>query len=116
MATLNRFDKYVMRIFGGNDQRAARLLCYSGSSFVGRIDFYPDGAPMPQDFLRHSTRTEQFIFLTMSMSRFESVISTIRVEKPLHLYIDVNRGTVAQTRGLGHLATSAKEPVGEEEG
>ena len=51
MSTTNGFDKYVVRISGGNEGRVGLLLCYSGNSFVGRIDFYPDGATMPQDYL-----------------------------------------------------------------
>lgn len=116
MATTNSFDRYVMRIYGGNESRVGILLCYSGNSFVGRIDFYPDGTTMPQDYLWHPTPTGEYVVLHMPMSRFELVMSTVRVEKPLHLYIDVNRGTGASTRGHGHLATTEKEPVGEEEG
>ena len=116
MATTNGFDKYVVRISGGNEGRAGLLLCYSGNSFIGRIDFYPDGATMPQDYLWHPNPTREYVVLHMRMSRFESVMSTVRVEKPLHLYIDVNRGIGAFTRGHGFLATTEKEPVGEEEG
>ncbi len=116
MATTNGFDKYVGRISGGDDSRVGLLLCYSGNSFVGRIDFYPDGATIPQDYLWHPTSTREYIVLHMPMNRFESVMSTVRVEKPLHLYINVNRGIGASTPGHGHLATTEKEPIGEEEG
>lgn len=116
MATTNRFDKYVVRISGGNEGRVGLLLCYSGNSFVGRIDFYPDGATMTQDYLWHPNPVREYVVLHMPMSRFELVMSTVRVEKPLHLYIDVNRGIGAFTRGHGFLATTEKEPVGEEEG
>jgi len=116
MATTNSFDNYVMRISGGNEDRVGLLMCYSGNSFVGRIDFFPDGVAMPQDYLWHTTPTKECVVLHMPMSRFESIMSTVRVEKPLHLYIDVNRGIGAFTRGHGHLATTDKEPIGEEEG
>jgi hypothetical protein len=52
----------------------------------------------------------------MPMSRFDPILSTVRTEKPLHLYINANRGIGASTQGQGHLATTDKEPVGEEEG
>lgn len=107
MATTNAFDKYVVRISGGNQGRVGLLLCYSGNSFVGRIDFFPDGATMPQDYLWHLNPMREYVVLHMPMSRFESVMSTVRV---------VNRGIGAFTRGHGHLATTEKEPVGEEEG
>jgi hypothetical protein len=116
MATTKFFDKYVLRISGGNEGRIGLLLCYNGNSFVGRIDFYPDGTTFPQDYLWHPTTTNEYVVLHMPMSRFPSVIETVRVEKPLHLYINVNREIGAFTRGNGYLATTEKEPVGEEEG
>ena len=116
MATTNGFDKYVVRISGGNEGRVGLLLCYSDNSFVGRIDFYPDSITIPQDYFWHPNPTREYVVLHMPMSRFKSVMSTVRVEKPLHLYIDVNREIGAYTRGHGHLATTEKEPVGEEEG
>jgi hypothetical protein len=54
--------------------------------------------------------------LSMPMSRFEAVSSTVRVERPLQLYIDANRGIGVSTQGHGYLTTSEKEPVGEQEG
>jgi hypothetical protein len=52
----------------------------------------------------------------MPISRFDSILSTVRTEKPLHLYINVDRGIGASANGQGHLATTGREPVGEEEG
>ena len=116
MATTNGFDKYVVRITGGNEGRIGLVLCYSGNSFVGRIDFYPDGTTMPQDYLWHPSSVGEYVVVHMPMSRVESVMSTVGMEKPLHLYIDVNRGSGVVTPGQGHLATTEKEPIGEEEG
>ena len=116
MATTNSFDKYVVRIYGGKNGRVSLLLCYNGNSFVGRIDFHSVDSTIPKDYLWHPNPTREYVVLHMRMSRFESVMSTVRVEKPLHHYIDVNRGIGAFTNGNGHLATSEKEPIGEEEG
>ncbi len=116
MATKNAFDKYVVRINGGVEGRTALLLCYKNNIFAGRIDFYPDGTTMPQDYLWHPNPVQEYVVLHMPMSRFEPVMSTVRVESPLHLYINVNREIRASTNGSGHLATTDKEPVGEEEG
>ena len=116
MATKKNFNRYEVRIHGGTEGRIGLLMCYKGNSFVGRIDFYPDGAHFPQDYLWHPNPIGEYIVLNMPMSRFESVLSTVRFEKPLQLYIDVNRGTGAFTKGYGYLTTSKKEPVGEEEG
>ncbi len=52
----------------------------------------------------------------MSMSRFETVMSTDRQEKPMVLSINVNSGAGSSTRGQGHPAISDRESVGEEEG
>jgi hypothetical protein len=116
MATMNAFDHYVVRIHGGATGRVALLLCYRSGAFVGRIDFYPDGVDLPEDYLWHPGGTGEYVVLHMPMNRFEAVMSTVRQDKPLHLYISVSRGSGAFTRGQGHLATSEKEPVGEEEG
>jgi hypothetical protein len=86
-----------------------------GSAFVGRIDFYPDGFKMPEDHLWHPQGPGEYIVLQMPMSRFEAVMQTVRFEKPLQLYINVDRGIGAITKGLGYLTTSDKEPTGEEE-
>ena len=116
MSTTNSFDRYVIRIDGSNTGRTGWLFCYNGNSFVGRIEFYPDGDTLPQDYLWHPSPVGQYVVLHMPMSHFELVISTVRVEKPLHLHINVNRGSGPATHGQGYLATTDKEPVGEEEG
>lgn len=115
MSTTKSFDKYILRVLGGNSGRIGLLLCYSGNSFVGRIDFYPDGTSLPQDYLWQPSSLE-YVVLHMPMSRFETVMSIVRNEKPLNLYINVNRGSGSTTKGSGYLATTDKEPVGEEEG
>ena len=116
MATKNGFDKYAVRISGGDMGRVGLLLCYRSNSFVGRIDFHPDGATIPLDYLWYPNPMSEYVVLRMPMSRFEAVMSTVRVEKPLHLYINVDREIGTFTSGYGHLATTEKEPIGEEEG
>ncbi len=116
MATKKGFDQYVVRINGGNDGRVGLVMCYSGNSFVGRIDFYPDGEALPKDYLWHPGSSGECVILHMPMSRFDSVLSTIREESPLNLYINANNGGGASTQGFGYLTTTDKEPVGEEEG
>ena len=116
MATRRDFNNYTVRIYGDAEGRVGILMCYSDSSFAGRIDFYPDDTTLPQDYLWHPSSTGEYVVLHMPMSRFEAVMSTVRLEKPLHLYINVDRGTGVSTQGHGYLTTSDKEPVGEEEG
>lgn len=116
MATMNGFDTYKVRIYGGNSGRTAMLLCHDGGSFVGRIDFYPDSGTLPEDYLWHPNPSAAYVVLHMPMSRFHAVMTTVRQEKPLHLYINVNRSGGSLTPGEGHLATTDEEPVGEQEG
>lgn len=116
MATMKGFDTYRVRMYGGNLSRTAILLCYDSSSFAGRIDFYPDGEALPDDYLWHPNPSAEYVVLHMPMSRFHAVMTTVRQEKPLHLYINVDRSVGATTRGEGHLATTDQEPVGEQEG
>ena len=78
--------------------------------------FIQDGEPLGQDYLWHPNPIQEYVVLQMPMSRFEAVMSTVRQEEPLVLYIDVDRGPFSSTKGHGYLATSEKEPVGEEEG
>ncbi|MBD1856434.1 MULTISPECIES: hypothetical protein [Leptolyngbya] len=116
MATTKSFDQYTVTLSGGVEGRVGLLMCYSGNSFVGRIDFYPDGTALTQDYLWHPAPIGEYIVLHMPMSRFEAVMATVRQEKPLQLYINVNRSNGATTSGYGSLTTSEKEPIGEEEG
>jgi hypothetical protein len=116
MATQKAFDRYEIKIYGGNAERVGLLQCFAGESFVGNIEFYPDSATLPQDYLWHPNGIGEWVCLFMPMSRFESVLSTVRFEKPLQLYIDVNRGIGARTPGQGYLTTGEREPVGEQEG
>jgi len=114
MTTTKAFDSYEMQIAGGNSGRVGLVMCYQGASFVGRIDFYPDGATLSSDHLWHpSSRAVTYVVLQMPMSRFEVVAATLRQEKPLQLYIDVDAGFGAATNGRGCLKTGTREPVGE---
>lgn len=115
---IKSFDRYEVQISGGSAGQAGMLLCHSGSAFVGRIDFYPEGAAIPQDYLWHPGGTSEYVVLKMPWSRFGDVLAMVRTEKPLFLYINVTRGPGVTTPGFGHVTTSSteREPVGEEEG
>jgi hypothetical protein len=114
MSTTKAFDSYDMQINGGNSGRVALILCYQAGGFVGRIDFYPDNEALPSDFLWHPANpTVTYIVLSMPVSRFDVVANTLRQEKPLRLFIDVDAGSGALTDGNGYLATAQHEPIGE---
>lgn len=114
MATTKDFDSYEIQISGGNTGRIGLIMCYQGSIFVGRIDFAPDGASLGSDYLWHpSSPTITYVVLQMPISRFQAVAETLRQEKPLQLYIDVNAGSGPVTNGHGMVKTGTREPVGE---
>ncbi|MGK3967461.1 hypothetical protein WMF38_25215 [Sorangium sp. So ce118] len=114
MATTKSFDSYEIQVSGGNSGRVALIMCYQGSTFVGRIDFHPDGAALSSDYLWHPTApSTTYIVLQMPVSRFAIVADTLRQEAPLKLYINVDYGGGASTNGQGYLATGAREPIGE---
>jgi hypothetical protein len=66
----------ALRIYGSTEGRIALILCYNGTAFVGRIDFYPGGTSLPQDCLWHPNPVSEYIDLHMPMSRFDSILST----------------------------------------
>jgi hypothetical protein len=114
MATTKAFNSYEIQIAGGNEGRVALVMCYQGSSFVGRIDFHPDGLELSSDYLWHPANpTVTYVVLKMPVSRFADVVATLRQEKPLQLHINVDAGVSAATNGHGCLKTGAREPVGE---
>jgi len=114
MATTKAFNSYEIQISGGNDGRVALVMCYQGTSFVGRIDFHPDGAALNSDYLWHpASQTVTYVVLKMPMSRFADVVATLRQEKPLQLYINVDAESGPATNGSGCLKTGSREPVGE---
>ena len=123
MSTTKEFDRYVLRIYGRNEGTVAHLMCFMGpnisggyKSLAGIITFKPDGSVMPQDRLCYYNPNVVYITLYMPWSRFDAVMSTLRAEKPLHLYINANiEAGETTTPGYGHLATSEQEPIGEEE-
>jgi hypothetical protein len=81
-------------------------MCYQGANFVGRIDFIADGSPLDSDYLWHpSSPSTTDIVLNMPASRFAVVADTVRQEKPLQLYIDVDASFGATTNGHGYLLT-----------
>ncbi len=84
----------------------AIIQAYQAGVFVGRIAFY-SGAVPPNGTIAPLGVTVPSIHY--SLSRFNDVIEILRQEKPLYLYLDT-------TSGIGILATTDKEPVGEQEG
>ena len=86
----------------------AIIQVYQGGVFVGRIAFYPDSGPIPAN-ATIAPLGAPVPSIHYALSRFDDVIEILRQEKPLYLYLDT-------TSGIGIIATTDKEPVGEQEG
>lgn len=67
---------------------AAQILCYEGTRFIGRIDFYVDH-PLPVSYLWHPNGTgdpnQIYLVLAMPVARFEAVEQILRTEKAFGL-------------------------------
>ncbi len=74
-----------------------------GNSYVGRIVFFKDESTIPDNANYSSGPSIHY-----PLSRFNDVINILRQEKPLYLFLNLNNK-------IGIVATSDREPVGEEE-
>ena len=103
MATISAsFDGYQIWYYSGFSMEAL-IHVYKGAEFVGEILFYKDGSVIPPN----ASTPEPSIHYPLS--RFNDVINILREEKPLYLFLNVNKM-------IGSLATAEIEPAGEEEG
>lgn len=83
----------------------ALIYCYSGISLVGRIEFYKDTTP---DSSLKSTIVGGQPYVRYRANRFNHVMQILLHEKPLYLFVNSDNG-------IGTVATSDAEPIGEEE-
>jgi hypothetical protein len=98
-----KFDSYrIYYMCGGNE--SPLINCYDGGSYVGKLCFHKDGAPVPPNALVSGS----IIYLRYTVSQFNDVIGILRYEKPLFLRLST-------PSLIGYIATSQAEPVGEEE-
>ena len=103
------FRSYVLYYISGSSPaigvpQDAEIDCFDDKGKrAGIIYFYPDNVPLPSN-----RDTVNGIYLYYKLSRFADVITTLREEKPLYLYLDT-------TKKYGDIGTSI-EPIGEQEG
>lgn len=102
------FDAYQAFYYTGPATLQAVIQVYAAGVFNGRIGFYPDAGPVvPNGTINPLGPTVPAI--NYALSRYNDVIQTLRFEKPLYISFDT-------VTGVGFLATSQLEPVGEQEG
>lgn len=105
MATYQKsFDAYkIYHYASSTTQTPIHVYCYSGTSRVGYLGFYRDeGASLPNRY-----DSSQGITLFYPVSQFNNVITTLREEKPLFMFVN--------DEGFGYFATSEYEATGEGE-
>jgi hypothetical protein len=83
----------------------ALIYCYSGTTMVGRIEFYKE--PTPEVSLK-STISGTMPIVRYRLSRFNDVMGILIHEKPLNLFVNSDNG-------IGSVSTADFEPTGEEE-
>ncbi len=127
----NPFDSYQLFFYSGAAAAyPVTIQVYQAGLQVGRIAFYPEYVPfkpvppwtgpsplepsaikpaqVPANGVINPLGTD-IPSVFFPLSRLEAILTTLREEKPLYLFLD----TVS---GVGMLATSEAEPVGENEG
>lgn len=103
MATITKhFDAYKLWYNSGHPYEA-HIYCYAGTAYMGRIVFFKDDAVIPANANYGGNPSIHY-----PLSRFDHVISILRYEKPLYLFLNLDNL-------IGHLATAEREPTGEEE-
>jgi len=100
------FDSYQLKYvsdsgFTGN-VNACEIDCFKSNAFVARICFIKAGTTMPANAVNSGAP-----YVYYPLSQFGDVITTLRYEKPLSMYVDSDSHIGA--------ITSGQEPVGEQE-
>ena len=110
MASIRRdFTRYTVYYITGNSPaigfpQSAEIDCFTDTNErAGAIYFYPDGGTLPAN-----QDTVNGIYLYYFLSRFADVMTMLKEEKPLYLYLDTGNKA-------GYVGTGT-EPVGEQEG
>jgi len=103
MAITKSFDNYKVFYYSQYNDLKCYVYLYQGTSYQGRLAFHEDGSAIPDNAAYSGNPT-----LNYPVSEFANVMEILREEKPLNI-------TLNEANGIGTLATSQYEPVGEEE-
>jgi hypothetical protein len=79
------------------------IYCYNGPALVAQLAFTPDSEPLGKNLLVPPIGN---IYLRYHVSQFPHIHSILRNESPLFVLLDTHDG-------VGYLATTDTEPVGE---
>ncbi len=105
----NPFDTYQLFFYSGASAAfPVTIQVYQFGTMVGRIAFVPDALPLPPNGVINPLGTD-IPAIYFPLSQLEAIVGMIRYEKPLYIFFDTGSG-------VGIVATSQQEPVGEQEG
>lgn len=98
------FDSYRIWYYSAPQYNwKAILQLYSSNSYVGRITFMKKDQPIPANY-----ESNGLPYLYMSFNDMEHIIFILNHDKPLHIQLNSDNG-------IGLMANSAREPIGEQE-
>ena len=103
--TNHEIDVYRIYHYSNDNSngQTAIINCFQANTLRAALYFYKTGTTIPPSAILSSGT----IYLRFNEARFSEIVSTLRLEEPIHVHY--NDGT-----GLGWLSTSV-EPIGEEE-
>ncbi len=105
----NPFDSYQLYFYSGSAAAYPVVIqVYQAGLLVGRIAFVPDGTPVPANTVI-TPLGAQIPAIYYSYNRLGPIVGMLRYDKPLFVFLDTSSG-------VGMVATSQNEPVGEQEG
>ncbi|MGB8646095.1 MAG: hypothetical protein WCF84_12720 [Anaerolineae bacterium] len=105
----NPFDMYLLSFYSGAAAAFPVVIqVYQVGTLAGRIAFVPDGLPLPANAVINPLGTD-IPAVYFPLSRLESIVTTIRYEKPLSIFLDT-------ASGVGIIATTQAKLVGAQEG
>jgi hypothetical protein len=106
---LKSFDHYALNYNAVKPTDTGKSIvemgCYSGTTPVAWIYFYPDGATLPSNTVNSSG----MIQLCYEIKRFNDIITIMRYEKPLTIWAD-------SVTGGGMVSSGTTELIGQQEG
>ncbi len=105
----NPFDTYQLFFYSGSNAAfPVTVQVYQFGTMVGRIAFVPDALPLPPNAVINPLGTD-IPAVNFPLSRLDPIVAMLRYEKPLYIFLDTGSG-------VGIVATTQAEPVGEQEG
>ena len=106
-------DKYaVFHTACGTHVAINYIVCFSGGSEVGQIQFYPIGKSIQSKVYISSSGGVGYFWIICEINRYQDIIETLRYEKTIYIHLDWD---INYNISWGTVSTS-QEPISEQEG